>query len=236
MPAVLRQTQPPQHAALTLPSVDWLAAYGALTVELGGFGVGIARWRWLARGQRVIAAWLGAGAMFDIAAIVAARRWHNLQPVARLWFVACVVLAVEALATYQHSRQRVAVLRWVMAGYVLAWLILVATIEPINQYSTYSAPLHALVVLGAAAMTVYRRVSLGRHDLLSDPGFLIGVGLSAYAVPEAFQTLVAQLWINDAPRRSVLYYAMSNGVSALASLVLISALFIRVAPALEQTA
>ncbi len=231
----MREPRPPQHASLTLPAWDWLAGYGDLAVELGGLGVGIARWPRLARGQRVIATWLGASAVFDIAALIASRRWHNAQPVARLWFVTCVVLAVEALAAYQHSRQRAVVLRWLMAGYVIAWLILVATIEPIDQYSTYSAPLHALVVLGAAVMTVFRRVSLGRRDLLGDPGFLIGVGLSAYAVPEAFRTLVAQLWSNDLPQRGILYYAMSNGVSALASLVLISALLVRVAPSLEHS-
>ncbi len=208
------------------PALDWLAAYGSILVELGGAGVGFRFWRRLPQGPRRIVLWLAASGVADISALIAGRRWHNAQPVARVWFLVCVVLALGALASVQHSAPRAAALRVLAGVYALTWLVLVATVEPIQLYSSYSAPLHGVVLLLAASATVFRRISLGRRDLLVDPGFLIGIGLIAYAVPASLQTLVAQLSVNSAPQLGVVFYAMSSVVSVLAELIFIRAIMV----------
>lgn len=171
-------------------------------------------------------AWLGASGLADVGALVSGRLWQNSQPVVRVWLLFGVVLAMEALAAYQHSRQRAAVFRMAMGGFVIAWLVLLATVEPIARYSAFTAPLHGMVILVASAATVFRRVSLTRRDLLVDSGFLISVGLMAYAVPASLQTLVAQLSVNSAPQLGVVFYAMSSVVSILAALIFVRAIMV----------
>jgi hypothetical protein len=228
--------QPPQFATVTLPAADWLAGYAATAVEFGGFGVGVTQWRRLARGQRLIAVWLGTSALADLAEYIIAPISNNVQPIANLWFAASVILAVEALAAYQNSRQRAALLRTAIGLYLLLWVILVATIDPLNRYSSYVGPVHGLVILCAAVITIFRRVSLGRRDLSSDPGFLVAAALSVYAILAAFQTLVAQALLNLHRQQAIMFYAMCSVVGALGVLVIIRALMVPGIRSMEQRA
>jgi hypothetical protein len=101
---------------------------------------------------------------------------------------------------------------------------MLVTIEPLAAISTYAEPLHALVILVAAVVTLVRRASFGRGELLLDPGFLIAAGLAGYAVAAVFETLVAQLWVRDFPQYVNAYFATCNVLTALAELVIIKAL------------
>ena len=184
----------------------------------------MARWHRLEPGRRHIALWLGASALSDLTEYSAGPAWHDTQLIARVWFVVSVVLGVAALAAYQHSAHRAAILRAVGGGYVVVWVMLAVTIEPIDRYSTYSGPLQGIVLLGAAVTTLFRRVAVGRRDLLADPGFLIAVALCAIAIPAAFETVVAQFWLNAHLDMANSYYAMNNIVSGLAAILVISAL------------
>lgn len=211
---------------ISLPSWDWVITYASSAVELSGAAIGSIRWRRIAGGQRVITLWFAAAAIIDIAVILAARRHHSTQPLIRLWVAVSVIFALEALGTYQRGDRRVAAFRALIVAYVAAWLILLITIEPLAAFSTYSAPLHTLVILAAAVLTLRRRASFGRGELFTDPGFLIAAGLAGYAVADAFETLVAQLWVREFPQYVVAYYTMCNVLTALAEFVIIKALFL----------
>jgi hypothetical protein len=212
---------------MALPSWDVLISYGGSAVELCGAAIGIARWRRLASGQRMITIWFAAATVSDVAAFVTARWFHNNQPAGRIWFAVSVVFALEALAAFQAGKKRVVALRVGILAYLGAWSILAAFVEPLTSISTYTEPLHAVVILAAAAITLVRRASLGRGDLLEDPGFLIAAGLAGYAVATVLETLVGQLWLQDAPQYVNAYYAASNIVTALGEGVIIKALFLR---------
>jgi hypothetical protein len=160
----------------------------------------------------------------DILVIVLARRHQSTQPVTRVWYAASVVLALEALAAYQYDARRFLAFRVFAAIYVATSVILLATIEPLAAITTYAAPLHALVILAAAVVTLLRRATFGRGELVLDPGFLIAAGLIGYAVAAVFETLVAQLWVIDFPQYVKAYFAACDIVTALAELVIIMAL------------
>ena len=209
---------------MRFPTLTWLTAYGTTVADLGATGIGVWWWRRLGRGQRLIVAWLAASGLADVGALLAGRLWQNSQPVVRVWLLFSVTLAVEALAAFQHSRQRTAILRIVAGCFVVAWLILLVTVEPITRYSAFSVPLHGVIILLAASVTVLRRISLGRRDLLVDPGFLIGIGLISYAVPAALQTLVAQLSLNAGPQHAMLFYALASVASILAVVMFVRAI------------
>jgi hypothetical protein len=200
-------------------------------VEAIGFAIGLKSWRGLDRGQRLMALWLGASALTDLAAFALARSIGNTQPAARVWYALSVAFALEALARYQGSSRLATMLRVGIVGYLALWLVLLVTVEPPLNYSTYSAPVHAIVILAAAVVTLFRRVALSRGDLVEDSGFLFSVALIAYAVPSALQTLVAQLWNSDYLSRTVAYYTAHSVVSVLAALVVIRGVSIGSAPA-----
>jgi hypothetical protein len=225
MSADLRCSKHPEQPLMALPSWDWIAAYGGSAVELGGFAIGAALWKRLARGQRVVTLWFAAAAVSDILVIVLARRHQSTQPVTRVWFAASVILALEALAAYQHDARRVLALRILAVMYVATSVVLLVTIEPLTAITTYAAPLHALVILTAAVVTLLRRATFGRGELVLDPGFLIATGLIGYAVAAVFETLVAQLWVIDFPQYVKTYFAACDIVTALAEIVIIMALF-----------
>ncbi len=208
--------------------MQWTGYFGT-GIALVGVAIGAARWRQLGRGQRFIALWLGASALVDLTTYLAAPILRDTQQIGRVWFLVSVMLAMEALASYQHSQTRAMIFRAAWAGYAALWVAFALTIEPIMRLSTFSAPLQGIVLLGASVATLFRRVSIGRRDFLADAGFLIAVALAAVAVPAAFQTVVAQLWLNDHLKMAYTYYSTNNVVSALAAGVMIIA--IRVAPA-----
>jgi len=213
-----------------------LTGYAGTAAALAGLGIGIARWPALERGQRAATVFLGTSALCDLAAYAAAYFRHNTQSVARVWFLLSVVLGLEILAAYQRNRRQAALFRLIAGGYVLTWLILGVTVDPIDNYSTFTGPLQGIVILAAAATTLFQRVALGRRDFLSDPGFMIAVALCAVAVPAAFQTVVAQLWLNDHRDMGNSYYVMNNMVDALAALLIIGALRIPDVRAVAQAA
>lgn len=210
---------------MKLPGWAFAISYAGSVVEVCGAAIGLLRWRRIAGGQRVITLWLCAAAVSDAAVFVTAKVLHNSQPAARVWFALSVALALEALAEFQHDAHRAGVLRAAAGVYLIAWGILAAVVEPLAMLSTYSAPLHALVILTAAVLTLMRRASLGRGDLLLDSGFLVGAGLAGYAVASVLETLVGQLWLRDFPQYIAAYYAAANIVTALAEVVIIKALF-----------
>jgi hypothetical protein len=211
---------------MAVPSWDVLISYGGSAVELVGAAIGLARWRRIAGGQRMITIWFGAATLSDIAAFVTARWFHNNQPSGRIWFALSVVFALEALAAFQVGKNRVMAFRVAIVAYLAAWALLAAFVEPLPTFSTYTEPLHALVILTAAVLTLLRRASLGRGDLFDDPGFLIAAGLAGYAVATVLETLVGQLWLHDAPQYVNAYYAASNIVTALGEIVIIKGLFL----------
>jgi hypothetical protein len=174
----------------------------------------------------LITIWFVAAALGDVAVFVTAKVLHNTQPAARVWFALSVVFALEALAAFQHDNRRVVAFRVAIGVYLVAWGGLAMIVEPLTTLSTYSSPLHALVILTAAVLTLLRRASLGRGDLFMDPGFLIAAGLAGYAVASVLEALVGQLWLHDAPQYVNAYYATSNIVTALAEAVIIKALFL----------
>lgn len=209
---------------MTLPGWEWVAAYVGSAVEVSGFAIGAAFWRRLARGQRVITLWFAAASISDIVVIVLARRHQSTQPATRVWFAVSVILALEALAAYQRSARGVHTFRVLAGAYIVASVILLVTIEPLAAITTYAEPLHALVILATAVVTLLRRASFGRGELLLDPGFLIAAGLTGYAVTAVFETLVAQLWVHDYPQYVNAYFAACDVLIALAEVVIIKAL------------
>jgi hypothetical protein len=223
----VRRSQSPQRSALTLPSLELLAGYGALAAELGGVVLGAARWAQLDAGCRMIVAWLGASALADIAEFIAAPIWHNVQPVARVWYVLSVSFALLSLAAFQHVRRRATVIHGVIGVYLVAWVLLLMTVEPLKNYSAYIGPLHGLLILAAAGITLFRRVAVTRRDLLADPAFLVATALSVYAIPATFRTLIAQILVNGPVSRLINFYAICSVISLFAVLIVIDALLVR---------
>ena len=212
--------------------MEWTGYLGTGTA-LVGVAIGGARWRQLGRGQRFIVFWLGTSALIDLTTYVAAPILRDTQQIGRVWFLASVVLAVEALAAYQQSGVRTSIFRLVWAGYAVTWVAFALTIEPIRRLSTFSGPLQGIVLLGASVATLFRRVSIGRRDFLADAGFLIAAALAAVAIPAAFQTVAAQVWLNGNVKMVYTYYSMNNIVSVLAAGVMIVAIRL---PASDRTA
>lgn len=215
---------------MALPSWNAVVAYGSSAVELAGAVVGLRRWRRIAGGQRAITLWFTAAAMTDVGVIIAARQHHNTQSLIRIWFALSVILALDALSRYQFDQGRVAVFRLAIGMYLAAWLVLLTTIEPLAAFASYSAPLHTVVILSAAVLTLLRRASIGRGELMMDSGFLIAAGLAGYAVADVFEMVVAPLWATDFPQGVMIYNTVSNLVTALAELVIIKALFLPPSP------
>ena len=219
-------SEPPEQSTLMrLPSWDWVVAYSGSAVELSGFIIGVVRWRRIARGQQLITLWFSAAVLSDIAVIVTAQLHQSTQSIAPIWFASSVIFALGSLAVYQSGDRRAAVVRVSIGVYLAVSVILLMTIEPLGAISTYAAPLHALVILAAAVLTLLRRASLGRGELLVDPGFLIAAGLTGYAVAAVFETLVTQLWVHDFPQYVKAYYATCDVLTALSEFVIIKALF-----------
>ncbi|HEY4101829.1 MAG TPA: hypothetical protein VGM20_13225 [Gemmatimonadales bacterium] len=202
----------------------WLVADGSSAVEFIGFLIGSIRWRRLGPGQRAATLWFGAATVSDAVVLFLSYHGQNTQPSGRVWYAASVVLALEALARFQSEQRRVVAFRVASVAYVLTSIVLLVTGEPLNAMTTYAAPLHALVILIAAVVTVFRRTLLGRGDLFSDPGFLVAAGLIGYAVAAVFETLVAQLWTATLPNYVEAFFAACNILTALAEIVIIRAL------------
>jgi hypothetical protein len=177
----------------------------AFAVEIAGGAIGLYRWPRLSRAQRLMTLWLVASALVDLLIETTSARTRNAQPLAHVWYAASVIFGVGAMAALQSDRRLVRIHQGIVVAFLAIWGGLAATVEPITEYSKYSAPLHAVVILGAALAALFRRVVTARDDLLLDSGFLLSVGLIAYAVPSAFQTLVAQLWLREHPANTMAY-------------------------------
>jgi hypothetical protein len=206
----------------------WSHAISSLmyAAEMGGFLVGVWRWRSLGRGQKVITLWFGAAIGFDLLALALAPRLLNTQPISNTLYPISVVLALEALASYQVTRVFAIRFRLVAAAYVVTWAVLHLTVERLTDYSTFAAPLSGIVVLACAALVLFQRVARGRSDVLTDPAFLIAAGLCGCAVADVFRTLVAGLLLHDHPYYALAYYSACNLILTLAELIIIRALLV----------
>lgn len=158
-------------------------------VEITGALIGLARWKFVGRAERMIALWFSAAVLSDLLEALLKGPLQNVQPIAAGWVLASALLALEALARTQTTSARALPFRLAAAGYAVAWLVLHATIDPWLSYSAYAAPLHAVVVLAAAGLVVFRRMAIGRTDPLVDPTFVLAAGLCGYAVSDVFRVL-----------------------------------------------
>ena len=215
---------------MKLSTLALVTSYGGTGIEMCGAITGSLRWRRIGPGQQAITLWFGAAMVGDVAAFATARLFQNNQPSSRLWFAFSVVFGLAALAAFQPNRARAWALRVTAGVYLVAWGALALFVEPLTALSTYTEPLHALVILAAAVFTLQRRASLGRGDLFSDAGFLVAAGLAGYAVASVLESLVGQLWLTDAPQYIGAYYSVSNVLTALAEVVIIRALFLEPLP------
>lgn len=216
-------------------ALEW-SAYVATAAALAGFTFGAARWRQLARGQRVLTLWLGASAAADIATYTLESVLGNTQPIAQIWFVASVVLGLEVLASLQYSGSAALWFRGIGVAYGLVWAVLALSVESIHLYSTYASPLQGFVLLGASLAALLRRVAIGRRDFLDDPAFLVCIAFAAIGLVSAFQTLTAQMLMRQNRDFVAGYYTMSNVINALAALVLLTVLRMHAAGSLERHA
>ncbi len=161
--------------------------------EIVGATVGIVFWRQLERGLRWLTVWIGVAAFVDVAALISARIIHNNELIIKLWLPVSALLAAEAMASLQHSARRRRALRLVGAGYLVAWLVLMLTVETPDGFAKLVTPLNSLVLIVVAVATMLRRVTVGRIDLLLDGSFLAGAALLAYAAPTAFFSPLVQI-------------------------------------------
>jgi hypothetical protein len=186
--------------------------------------VGAVRWRRLSRGQKLATAWLTASVLADLAVYVLGPRWHDAQPVVQLWFVVSVVLGLEVLASLQADRRTSLIFRWIGIAYGLIWVVLAMKVESVHHYSTFAGPLQGMTLLGGGLAALLRRVTLGRRDLLEDPAFLVSIAMTAIGLVSTFQTLTAQLLLNQHGSFVTSYYTLNNIVSALGALLLLAAI------------
>ena len=212
------------------PVWNRVTAYSMSAVELAGFVIGVARWRHLGRGQRLVTLWFGAATLFDILEFVASHYVHNAQVVGNFWFPVSVALALETLAAFQPDRRARKLYRGLTAAFVVTWLILLVAAGTLTGYSTYAGPSHALLILAVAAIVLLRRSALGRGDVMRDPAFLVAAGLSGYAVAIVFESLIAQLWQYDHQIYAVMYFSVAHVVTAAAECLMIRALFLPASP------
>jgi hypothetical protein len=201
--------------------------YVGFAVELAGFLLGTWRWRQLGRGQKAMTLWFGAAIALDILDVTLAPVLLTSQPLSSASNLISPVLALEGLAAFQSSAPIARRFRLVATAYALTWLILHLTVEPLADYSTYSAPLAGFVILASAAFVLFERAARGRTDALVDPAFLVAAGLCGGAVADVFRTLVAGLMVRDHPLYTLIYYSACNIIVALAELIIIRALLIQ---------
>lgn len=211
---------------MNIAAFDHAGVTAAFFAEATGATIGIARWRHLDRGRKWITAWMTAAILADAGNLVAARLLHNNQFVARIWFLASVTCACESLVAYQRDRRRSAWLRSMWIGYVVAWIAMAVTIEPLTSLQHYLAPLQSSILLATGAATMVRRFAISRHPLLCDAPFLISAALVGYAAPELFISAVLRTWVTSRPELVVIYYSLFDWVATLAELLMLRALLL----------
>ena len=147
-----------------------------------------------ARAPGFIAAAALTSLVGDLAArVVALRGEHNLW----VWNVAgppFAALMLLALAEWQRTDFERLVLRIAAPATALAWVILVATVEDPQGFGSYTGPMHALVLLGAAMWTWLRRATVAEGPILRADWFWACGGLALYgAATAAIEPLAAVL-------------------------------------------
>jgi hypothetical protein len=198
---------------------------GMTTVAtLAGSVVGARRWRLLSRGQRLVTAWLVASTLADVGAYVTGYLFHNSQPVAGIWAVVSVVLAVETVAAFHRGRTATRLLHASAVAYLVAWIVIVLRFDSLNNYSMLAIPLAGIVILAAGASALFQRVLRARGDLLADPAFLVAMVFCTIGVLDTFQTVLTRLWGEANSTRAAFYYIANNVVNLLLALILIAAL------------
>jgi len=211
---------------MKMPIWGRLPIWATCGVELGGFIVGASRWSRLGRGPRAITLWFGASAIVDVIDLGLSRIIRNVQPIQSALLPISMVLAVEALASYQVTRANALRFRAVGFCYLLAWAVLHLSVETFDAYSAYSTPLYSIVMLGGAGAVIVQRVLRGRGDFLVDPAFLIAAGLCGVGIATVFKTLVGALWFRDDPIALLAFYSVCNVLTVMAEVLIIRALIL----------
>ncbi len=199
-------------------------AYGMLAAGLTGFAVSLFLRARLPRALQVLGYWFAADAAFTTASLFAAKWYRNSRVTSNCSNLVSVCLAMEALGRMQGARKSLVRFRVAAACYAVAWVVLMLTAENPTEYSKYSGPLMGCILVAAGALTIARRVSVARAELLHDPSFLVGVAFVAYEVPTAFLTTVAQLLLRDHPADVLYYSAARFGVTIPAMFLMIYAM------------
>jgi hypothetical protein len=133
-----------------------------------------------------------------IAREVALRGQHNLW----VWNVfgpPFAALMLLALAEWQRTEVERLALRIAAPVTVLAWGLLLGTVEDPRGFGRYTGPMHALVLLAAAVWTWLRRAPMAEVPLLRADWFWACGGLALYgASTAAIEPLAAHL-VGDRP-------------------------------------
>jgi hypothetical protein len=174
--------------------------------------------------RRWLVAWLAADAIASLAAVVLRIVIRNNQYVAQSWYPISAALAIAVVAsTISSPKQRKLV--WAAAVAVAALIVaLTIRVEVFGDFSRFTGAIHGLSIAAVGSTLVVQRALRARGDMLTDPIFLIGVAFLLIGTPSAFLSLaVRQLRERERDWR-LMVFALKNGVTLVAYLLMVVAL------------
>jgi hypothetical protein len=187
-----------------------------------GFLVAVALWRRLDRAFRLMGVWLLVTAVMDFTANwIGCHQDHaSRNLIIQFWFPMSLPLLFSALGAVQGSVTRRDTLRLMALGYVFVWAVLIIYWEKPGEIPVFTAALHTVLLLAAAAATLVRRASLSRHDLWDDPGFVLSTALLVFGIPTLFLSSFARTWRPTHPEWVQAYWGMHAVVTIICFLVI----------------
>lgn len=153
--------------------------YSSLAAEFAAFVAIFAVRRPVPRALQLTAVTMLAMFLLDIA-----MTWFGKRGIENLWLIhaalpfltALILWSFSCLQTHNVPRDS---MRIAAGLYILVWLIMSALVEDLQQFSRFTAPLQALIVLVAAGYTLVSRVR--KVDIpLSASWFWISIGWILY--------------------------------------------------------
>ena len=180
---------------------------------------------WMARRSRsrahaLIAAAAGLSLASDLIARAVMLRGHHNLWVWNVFGPPFAALMLLALAEWQRTDVERLALRIAAPVTVLAWVLLLATVEDPRGFGRYTGPMHALVLLAAAVWTWLRRAPTAEGSILRADWFWACGGLALYGASTAAIEPLAALLLDERPDLVMQAYIFRGAAHGTAYLLL----------------
>lgn len=142
-----------------------------------GIAAGIARWRTLGKGMRVVVLYLGVALVSTVVTYLMGQRNINNLWVLHIYTLMSCLILLYVFALWETSKL---VRRGISASAVIfagAWGISKLLLEDFGSFDNFTMPLATLLLVGAAVRTLYGMVGSTRHSVVRDARFWVSVAV-----------------------------------------------------------